>query len=215
MNKDGLAEFGSLLKQARESKGLSIERVNQELKIRATYLESFEAGRLPDKIGTTYSRQLLRAYAQFLNLETAPIDLLIKPDKTPSRLHHKVQFRPDIVTTKILTFGTLSLLMLGIISYVIWQVIVLSSAPSLVITAPPRDIISEHPRYEIRGKSTSGTDISINDVAILSNPDGSFSESVPLRPGLNTFRVTATNKLGKTRVIERAIIYSDATLDGQ
>lgn len=215
MNKDGLAEFGILLRKTRESRDLSIEKVNQELKIRAMYLESFEAGRLPDKIGKTYSRQLLRAYAQFLGLETEPIDLLIKPEKTPSRLHRKVQFRPDIVTTKILTFGTLGLLMLGIISYVTWQVIVLSSAPYLTVTAPPRDIISQHPRYEIRGKSTSGTDITINDVAILSNPDGSFSEPVPLRPGLNTFRITATNKLGKTREIERSIIYSDTALDEQ
>ena len=58
----------------------------------------------------------------------------------------------------------------------------------------------------VKGRTSENTDVAINGVSILTEPDGSFSASVPLRPGVNDLSIVATNRLTKTTTVERTIV---------
>ena len=64
-----MAGIGQLLRETREAKGLTLDDVEQEIRIRSSYLEALENedyDRLP---GAVYVRGFLRNYARFLGVE--------------------------------------------------------------------------------------------------------------------------------------------------
>lgn len=66
-------ELGSLLREAREAKGLSLVDVQEGTKINPKYLEALEDGRynvLPTEV---HARGFLRNYARFLELDPKPL----------------------------------------------------------------------------------------------------------------------------------------------
>jgi len=75
-----MAELGQLLRETRESKGLSLADVEKVTRIRASYLEAWKQ-RICAASGEVYARGFLRNYARFLGL--VPEDVLASFD--PSR----------------------------------------------------------------------------------------------------------------------------------
>lgn len=66
-------ELGSLLREAREAKGLSLVDVNEGTKINPRYLEALEDGRYNDLPTEVHVRGYLRNYARFLELDPKPL----------------------------------------------------------------------------------------------------------------------------------------------
>ena len=64
-----MAGVGQLLREARETKGLTLVEVEQETRIRLNYLEALEAEEYDRLPGDVYVRGFLRNYARFLALE--------------------------------------------------------------------------------------------------------------------------------------------------
>jgi len=64
--------IGQMLREARESLGLTVENAAHELRIKAAYIRSLESGLLQDIPSMTYAKGYLRMYASFLgvNLDT-------------------------------------------------------------------------------------------------------------------------------------------------
>ncbi|HJS28452.1 MAG TPA: RodZ domain-containing protein [Anaerolineales bacterium] len=60
--------IGEQLRQARESRNLSIEKISQETHIRLGYLQAIEAGDLEVLPSPTQARGFMRAYARYLDL---------------------------------------------------------------------------------------------------------------------------------------------------
>jgi cytoskeleton protein RodZ len=66
-------ELGHILREARETKGLTLEEVQQQIRINARFLAALEEGeyeRLPTPV---HARGFLRNYARFLNLDPKPL----------------------------------------------------------------------------------------------------------------------------------------------
>jgi cytoskeleton protein RodZ len=62
-------EIGRRLRAAREAKGLSLEVVEEETKIRRKYIEALEAGHGSDLPGDAYLKGFLRTYGNYLGLD--------------------------------------------------------------------------------------------------------------------------------------------------
>lgn len=71
-------EIGSLLRQAREQRGLSLADVEEQTKIRSKYLEALENENFDKLPGQVYVRGFLKTYARFLDLDAN--DLLARYD---------------------------------------------------------------------------------------------------------------------------------------
>ncbi len=66
-------ELGHILREARETKGLSIEEVQEETRINAKYLAAMENGDYAVLPSPVHVRGFLRNYARFLNLDPDPL----------------------------------------------------------------------------------------------------------------------------------------------
>lgn len=64
---------GSVLKSVRLEKGLLIEEVFEQIKISTSFLEALEEDRYKDLPGEVYIIGFVRSYAQFLNIDSAPL----------------------------------------------------------------------------------------------------------------------------------------------
>lgn len=62
-------EIGSILRQAREAKGLTLEQVEEETKIRLRYLAALEEENFALLPGRFFARSFLRTYARYLGLD--------------------------------------------------------------------------------------------------------------------------------------------------
>lgn len=65
-----MGELGRMLKEARESKGLSLRDVEEATKIRKKYLQALEEEDFEKIPGRTYAKGFLKNYSNFLQLET-------------------------------------------------------------------------------------------------------------------------------------------------
>ena len=64
---------GEALQSARVAKRLSLNRVEQDTRIRLDYLEALEAGHYERLPAPAYARAYIRTYAQYLGLDPAPL----------------------------------------------------------------------------------------------------------------------------------------------
>ena len=62
-------ELGAMLSEIRQNLGYEIEKVAKDLRIRSTYLEAIESGRLTELPGNTYVTGFLRVYSDYLGLD--------------------------------------------------------------------------------------------------------------------------------------------------
>jgi cytoskeletal protein RodZ len=66
-------ELGSILQEAREARGLTLDQVEAELKIRAKFLSALEDGRYDSLPTAVHVRGYLRNYARHLGLDPDPL----------------------------------------------------------------------------------------------------------------------------------------------
>ena len=77
-----MSSIGQQLKQARESRGLSIKQVVQATRIRAHYLEDMETDDFSTLPSAAQARGFLRSYADFLGLNAD--DLISRQRNEPA-----------------------------------------------------------------------------------------------------------------------------------
>lgn len=78
-------ELGHILREARETKGLTLQQVQEQIRINARFLSALENGeyeRLPTPV---HVRGFLRNYARFLNLDPTPLIDRYEINKTQRR----------------------------------------------------------------------------------------------------------------------------------
>lgn len=80
----GVGEIGARLKAAREAKGLTLDAVQQALKIRLRYLEAIEAGQLGEIPGLVYARGFIRTYARYLGVDVQEELAALTPQANPT-----------------------------------------------------------------------------------------------------------------------------------
>jgi cytoskeletal protein RodZ len=73
-----LLEIGNILKEARESRGLTLEKVEEETKIRKKYISAMEQDEFQTLPGPVYARAFLKNYAKYLNIDTEEIIEVLK-----------------------------------------------------------------------------------------------------------------------------------------
>lgn len=106
---------GTLLKQERKNKGLSLQEVEEVTKIRVKYLVAIENNSIENLMELAYALCFIRSYARFLNIKqdalaellpkkTFTEDALVIKESTADsrswwiRLINKVYGNPQIIT---------------------------------------------------------------------------------------------------------------------
>lgn len=204
--------LGSILQRRRESLEISLADAEQATRIRSHYLEALEAGEYDQLKDDVYTKGYVKNYADYLGLETKPILKLYSDERSGIREIKRQSRRPSdsvalgvkpiksarmVVTPKTAIVVAMALIVGLVVSYILWQVAVLSAPPKLSINNNEARSVSTNYGF-VSGQVEGGADLFINDSPVLVAADGSFRERISLINGRNEVRLTAKNRLGRS-----------------
>lgn len=204
---------GSILKDAREAKKLSLEHVEQATKIRRRFLESLEADEYHALPSLAYAKGFVKNYAQYLGLDTATVMAFFRRQtlEVPrSSLFPKGMAEPlnrpflRLTPSRFLAIimGLLGILFLSYFGAQYWR---LNTAPTLTIESPGNEIVTTERRISVLGSTDPDATVMVNGVSTLVRMDGKFFEQVAIEPGVNTITIVATSRFGKSTTVTRKV----------
>ncbi|HSX14504.1 MAG TPA: RodZ domain-containing protein [Candidatus Saccharimonadales bacterium] len=202
--------IGPILKKRRQSLKLSLTDVELATKIRGKFLIALENSDYDSISHDVYTKGFVQSYADFLGLNGRVISsqYLVErgdlPDERPKSIQPPT--KSFVITPRLVIVSAAVLILAAVMAYFGWQVSTLAAAPKLVVTNPSSDQVIEGSLADVNGHATLGADVFVNDSPVLTDTNGAFAEKVALQDGVNTIRVMAKNKLGKTTVVTRSIL---------
>ena len=190
--------------------GVTMEQAAEDTRIREKFLQAIESGDYQSLPGTVYTKGFLRNYTEYLNLDPEEMLALYtgerggtEPARTFAPMKPLVKrsfiFTPTVLVPVVVLAGILAFIL-----YIYYQFTNFAVAPHVDITDPPSDAVSQVAQYVIKGRTNPEGRITvrvspgldpINDVRLLR--DGTFSATVPLKPGPNHVEVSVLDPAGK------------------
>lgn len=211
-------KIGQQLKVRRQALRLSLAQVEIDTKIRGRFLTALEAGNYDKLPNDIYSRGFVQHYANHLGLDGVKIAADYARERGGVAVGDTK--RPKLVRPRRLVFtGTIlailggAVVLAGVLWYLLWQFSALAAAPRLVITSPASDQALTGGVIEVSGRTTPGSDITVNDSPVLTDTDGNFSEKVALQDGVNAIRIMSRSKLGKSTIVTRNVLATVPKID--
>jgi cytoskeletal protein RodZ len=209
---------GQQLKARRQALRLSLAQVEIDTKIRGKFLTALESGDYTSLPNDIYSRGFVQHYANHLGLNGGDVAAEYAKERGgvtagDTRSPRMESPKRIVFTGRILAVMSGLVLIAGVFFYLLWEFTALAGAPRLDITSPEADMAITGGTIDVSGHTTPGSDISVNDSAVLTDTDGNFSEKVALEDGVNAIRITSRSKLGKSTTITRNVLTKLPKLD--
>ncbi len=204
--------LATILKHRRESLELSLSEAEQATRIRLSYLEAIESGDYDELKDDVYSRGYVRNYADYLGLDPKPIMKIYERERASEREMRRqsrrkqggavkfglkpIRSKQMIITPRTFFLISIVAMFAVVVLYIGWQVAVLSAPPRLSLNTNEATSVTTNYGF-VSGRVDGGSDLFINDSAVLVAADGSFRERIALVDGRNEIRLSAKNRLGK------------------
>ncbi|MDP2638949.1 MAG: helix-turn-helix domain-containing protein [Candidatus Azambacteria bacterium] len=203
-----LAEF---LREKRQEKNLSIEKLSDLTKIQAYHLEALEAGQFEKLPPSIYRTGIFQRLTKYLDIDkNAVIEMYEQETHTTQDTHNKQNIikppkNPSFILTQKKLIIFFSVLFLALVSGYLWyQFNFLIGSPNLA-TDLKDDMITNQDLFTVAGKTDSGINLTINGENVFVNLDGNFSKDIQLADGINTIEISAVNSFGKVTKIIRQV----------
>jgi len=211
--KEGL---GDKLAKKRVAMGLSVRDVEKAIRVRADFVEDLENSkydRLPPEV---FVKGFIKSYAELLKLDPEKVLKLyqkergllesVKKANKKAPVVKSIKAPRLVVTPKTMIISAVAIVALLIVSYIGWQVRILTAPPKLSLKSPTENTIIKSDSVAVDGKTDPGADLFINDIEVGVNQDGTFKEKVSLQNGVNKITIRSQNKLGKYTETSRIIV---------
>ncbi len=202
------------LREAREAKHITLAALAEKTKIDRKYLEALEAcefDQLPT--GVVYQKNYIKKYIEALGMDPKEyvaqfIDDEFDHVEPQTRIHPMQNIKkiwlssvPSYINIVIgIGIGALLLVYIGL------QVRTILQPPQLIVSSPQNGVVINEQTVVISGETDPGTTILLNGTEIKNSEQGTFNETIDLRPGLNTITITAQKKHGKTTTETRYVV---------
>ncbi len=177
---------GDILRLNRERRGLELQSVANQLRIRLAYLEAIEDGRYKDLPGSTYAVGFVRSYADYLELDGA--DIVRRFREEVARIHGRTRLIFPAITAEgtIPPAAILLLSVIGIgIGYGTWyylsstdqaDIATVQEVPDRLINAPEAGVAPS------AGSSQSGAAAEAPPAPNTAPPSAAAPEAAPAEP---------------------------------
>ncbi|MEA2660537.1 MAG: cytoskeleton protein RodZ [Chloroflexota bacterium] len=213
-----MARLGDALREQRERKGVTLEQAAEDTRIREKFLQAIESGDYQSLPGTVYTKGFLRNYAGYLGLDPEEMVALYTGERVGSDaartfspmkplVKRSFIFTPTVLVPVVVIAGIVLF-----VAYFYYQFTSFAVAPHVDITDPPGDAVSQTPEYTVKGKTNPDGKITVTvspglDPINEVHParDGTFSVTVPLKPGPNRVEIQVLDPAGKLAQASRTI----------
>lgn len=203
--------LGDLLRKAREKAHYTLEELADATHIKLDYLEALEDSDFDALPAATFVKAYIRNYARVFKMDEKPLFAILRRDYEESvkgQLIRRDLLAPKLKRTTLwspiqLVFVAAATIFLVFFSYAAWQWYQLSRPPQLFLTSPiENETVSS--RVLLQGGTRPDAILTINAMPVSLQPDGSFSTELYLpQEGVNTVTLRATDKNGKSTVLQR------------
>ena len=208
---------GGRFRDARRRRELSVEQAEEATKVRAKYLKAIEADHWSDFPSMVYTLGFVRRYSDFLGLPTKEITEEFKSEFShveKIKLHYNKSknkfFKKIVITPKVIISVVVSLVVVGLISYLVVSIVRFSNPPAIEITSPGSQT-SQDKMISIEGTTLDTAEVAINDQNVNVDGSGHFSQQVELTAGVNFFEIKAKNRLGRESSKLIKVLYEPKT----
>jgi cytoskeletal protein RodZ len=211
MPEEEKGSIGQQLKRRRQRLKLSLTDVELATKIRGKYLVALESGDLDALPNDIYSRGFVQHYASYLGLNGQELadryveergGAVAAPTGAP-KLERPARL---VATPKLLVAAGLFLVVLIVVGYLGYQLSAIAAPPRLSLDSPADNQTASTATIKVKGHTTPGSDVAVDDVPVATDTNGGFSTTIVLQNGINAIRVSSRSKLGKlTRVTHNVL----------
>lgn len=215
--------LGEKLEKHRQQNGYSQEKAAKLININVRYIKNFEKNNYKSMPADIYAINILKRYADLLNLNPAMVVELFQKEK---ELYFKTQKKNKIVeinwwhkifnfflNPRFLKYSVFIIVLVATLYYVGWGINKIISPPMLVVDYPEESFITNDHQITITGQTEKEVSLSVNNQPILSDQDGKFTVTLDLQNNLNIIKISAQKKHSKEQVVYRKVIVTDEIIN--
>ena len=203
---------GELLKEKRLAKELSIEAVAEKIKIKPEYLSALEESNFSLLPSATFAKGFLRNYARFLHINPETLLAMFRRDFVenekgeimPRGLVEPVAGRGKIIPVNLI-LGVLTVV--AFLAFLGFELFQWWSLPRLVVLSPEEGAVYGE-KVTVKGETNPDSAVAIDKQKVIVDPGGKFSLDLIFPAGTHSVLVEATNRQGKTKLLERTFTVS-------
>jgi cytoskeleton protein RodZ len=176
------AGVGDMLREARESLGLSLRDVSTDTRVRYAYLEAIEQGRFHDLPGRTYIPAFLRTYAKRVNLDAERVLDAYRAIDTapPAATDYKFPVAPkERRTPKAALLLASCALLFG--AYVTWHALTREPGAPTQVVAPVPDRLKPPPVVAVAPPPTPAPPAAIVPAAVPTATPAPTTAAAPVQ----------------------------------
>lgn len=119
-----------------------------------------------------------------------------------TQVQHHLKDRPQVVRR-----GFAALIVIALLGYFSWQAWGLIKPPELTISYPSDAAVVYERALTVSGTATPDSAVTINDIPLLIEPTGQFSQTMNLHVGMNELVITARTRYGRPQEVTRTVYY--------
>jgi len=201
--------IGQVIKSARVKKKLSLKKLEEITKIKASFIENIELekwGVLP-----TFTTVLgfVKSISSALDIDPLMAVAILKRDYPPKKIN--ISPKPDVFSkfswspklTFIVGIGVVLFVVLG---YLGFQYVKFVSPPELSVDSPKENQIVTTKSVTVFGSTDSDVKITVNNQPVLIDDDGNFSVNIGVSSATKEIDIIATSRSGKINEVKRKIV---------
>ena len=201
---------GEILKNKRQSLGKTIFEVSQETRILEKYIKQIESNKFDEFDSPVFARGFIKIYAQFLNLDEEKILALFRRENKDLNTRYEKKIKNTITkinwlsNSKNLIISSTIIIAIFALSLLYYQLYLFQLMPSLEIISPLSGTTFETTKVELNGITDKNSLIYINETETVTN-DGTFKQTIELKPGENIINIKAKNKKNSSKITEEVL----------
>jgi transcriptional regulator with XRE-family HTH domain len=191
---------GSLLKNRRLEKNLTLDQVEAMTKIRKKYLSAIEENNWKIFASSVYIAGVIKSYSRYLGVDDTKTLAYFRRDFVKQEAHSfnkKIESLELLPETKKIIIIALTSVFVLFLSYFIFQFYKYMVPPSLIIISPEKRVFRNLERISVTGKTDKQSVVTIYNEIIYPDKEGLFRYDFPLKKGKNILKIDIVGANGK------------------
>lgn len=196
---------GTILKEAREAKDVSLDEIAQTTKIKEKFLIALEENNWSILPNFSIARGFTKAYADSVGIDSELALALLRrdfpsiQDKPGNKIESALDSRP-VLTPRATFFTIVVLAFILVLAYLIRQYIIFSTPPSLETT-----LKVQGEKILVSGKTIPSATVQINKQPVFVDAEGQFSLALKKDELGSVIEIKAISRTGKETIVKKPV----------